>query len=324
MWFDDCQSAFVELKRRLTSALILAFPNFNSQFLLMCDANKFCIAAVLSQVQNGVERVIAYASRGTNPHKRNYYSLELECLSAYFFVKTFRPYLLYQVFGLITNHSALQWLKTMKKGNTRLLRWALKLEEYTYVVLHRPGTEHGNADGLTRAYPPSINLIVSTSTPLIRPFFTEDTFVAALFVETVKEIDTVSNTVNSAVSGKSEYVDPNSHFVIENVGSDVSESLLDRIRRLQCENSECKELRDYLSVRILPTSPDRAKTIGKRAKLFAMVDDTLVFTNSKTERVHFRVVLPKVMRMSVMYMFHDYPLYGAHMGMTKVYDKIRG
>jgi hypothetical protein len=126
------------------------------------------------------------------------------------------------------------------------------------------------------------------------------------------------------VSGKSEYVDSNGYFVIEDVGSDVSESLLDRIRRLQCEDSECKELRDYLSVRILSTSPDRAKTIGKHAKLFAMVDDTLVFTNSKTERVHFCVVLPKVMRMSVMYMFHDYPLYGAHMGMIKVYDKIRG
>ena len=62
-WTHNCQSAFSELKSRLTSAPILAFRDFQLAFILDTDASQTGIGAVLSQVQDGTERVIAYASR---------------------------------------------------------------------------------------------------------------------------------------------------------------------------------------------------------------------------------------------------------------------
>jgi hypothetical protein len=40
---------------------VLAFPNFDQPFILTTDASKIAVAAILSQVQNGTERPVAYA-----------------------------------------------------------------------------------------------------------------------------------------------------------------------------------------------------------------------------------------------------------------------
>ena len=58
-WSSACQIAFDELKHRLTSSPILAYPCSEGEFILDNDASKDCIGGVLSQVQDGQERVIA-------------------------------------------------------------------------------------------------------------------------------------------------------------------------------------------------------------------------------------------------------------------------
>ena len=63
-WSLQCEQAFDDLKQRLTSAPILALPDFSNQFVLDTDASDVGIGAVLSQKQtDGSERVIGYASR---------------------------------------------------------------------------------------------------------------------------------------------------------------------------------------------------------------------------------------------------------------------
>ena len=64
IWTDECSKAFTELKDRLTSPPVLAFPQKDGgKFILNTDASDCSIGAVLSQLQNGEEKVIAYASR---------------------------------------------------------------------------------------------------------------------------------------------------------------------------------------------------------------------------------------------------------------------
>ncbi|KAL5460046.1 hypothetical protein EMCRGX_G033462 [Ephydatia muelleri] len=63
-WTEQCTVAFEELKKKLTTPPIQAFPRFDREFLLAIDASDSAIGAVLSQVHdNGTEKVIAYWSR---------------------------------------------------------------------------------------------------------------------------------------------------------------------------------------------------------------------------------------------------------------------
>jgi hypothetical protein len=59
----------------------LAFPDFKSDFILTTDASKVGVAAILSQVQNGVERPLSYASRQLCQSEQNYSASELEMLA---------------------------------------------------------------------------------------------------------------------------------------------------------------------------------------------------------------------------------------------------
>ena len=63
LWDERCQESFDELKRALATAPVLGMPNEYDEFILDTDASGEAIGAVLSQVQERREIVIAYASR---------------------------------------------------------------------------------------------------------------------------------------------------------------------------------------------------------------------------------------------------------------------
>lgn len=71
-WTPECQTAFDTLKEVLTCAPILGYPNIRDQYFIDCDASSVGIGAVLSQMQDGVERVIAYFSKTLNRAQRQY------------------------------------------------------------------------------------------------------------------------------------------------------------------------------------------------------------------------------------------------------------
>ena len=71
-WDEACQNAFDTIKNLLTSAPILAYPTSDDLFVLDTDASLTGIGAVLSQIQNGEERVIAYASKTLSRSQQNY------------------------------------------------------------------------------------------------------------------------------------------------------------------------------------------------------------------------------------------------------------
>src|SRR5207253_1650079 len=106
--------------------------------------------AVLSQVQNGEERVIAYASRTLNLAEKNYCVTRKELLAVIFYVKAFRQYLLGRSFVIRTDHAALQWLMKTPTPLGQISRWMSILAEFQFSIVHRPGRSHMNADAMSR------------------------------------------------------------------------------------------------------------------------------------------------------------------------------
>ena len=64
--------AFDALKTKLTSALILTRPDLSKPFILNTDASQNAIGAALSQIQNGQEKVLAYASKVLSKSERRF------------------------------------------------------------------------------------------------------------------------------------------------------------------------------------------------------------------------------------------------------------
>ena len=149
-WTAECEEAFRNIKRKLMNAPILAFPQLDVPFILDTDASDSGLGAVLSQVQDGKEHVIAYAARALSKAERNYSTTRKELLALVWGMEHFETYLYGRQFLARTDHSALQWLKNFKSPRGQVARWLERLSDFDFEVEHRPGQSHGNADGLSR------------------------------------------------------------------------------------------------------------------------------------------------------------------------------
>ena len=149
-WGEEEQQAFENLKTKLMNPPILSYPRFDCQFILFTDASDEALGAVLSQVQDGEEKVIAYGSKRLNSRECNYSTVEKEAYAVVTFLEEYRCYLLGRHFVVVTDHKPLQWLTSMKEPRGRLGRWSLKLSEFDYEVKYRPGRVNSNADALSR------------------------------------------------------------------------------------------------------------------------------------------------------------------------------
>ena len=121
-----------------------------STIIFDCDSCGFAIGSVISQYQFNTECVIAYGSKTLNEAQRNYCTTKRELYSIVYFVQYFKYYLLGRRFIIRTDHAPLLWLCNFKNPSGILARWINILGAYEYEIKFRPGTQHGNADGMSR------------------------------------------------------------------------------------------------------------------------------------------------------------------------------
>ena len=81
IWADEHQCAFENIKTEIINAVTLAYPNSEDTFILDTDASDHCIGAELSQVQNGHERLISFASKVLTAEQRKYCTTRKEILA---------------------------------------------------------------------------------------------------------------------------------------------------------------------------------------------------------------------------------------------------
>src|SRR6266498_1999807 len=153
LWGSKEQVIFEKLKKILTEAPVLLFPNFDKPFVLCTDALLKGLGAVLEQEdENGNLRPVAYASKSLILAEKNYHTTDLECLAIIWSVKHFHKYLINKPFKIFIDHSALKSLQKISELTGRRARWIIELQ-YNYTIEYRSGKKNQNANALLRLFP---------------------------------------------------------------------------------------------------------------------------------------------------------------------------
>ena len=103
------------LKRKVQSAPVLVFPDFDKPFLLEMDASKEGLGVVLSQKQSdGRYHPVTSRSHSLTPAEKNYHSSKLEFLALKWSItEDFKEYLAYSPFVVQTDNNPLTYMLTM-------------------------------------------------------------------------------------------------------------------------------------------------------------------------------------------------------------------
>jgi len=152
-WNQEAEAAFKELKKRFTTAPILAHFDAQRAVIIETDASDFAIGAVLSQRdEEGRLHPVAFHSRKFTPAEINYEIHDKELLAVVDAFKHWRRYCegaTHQV-QVFSDHQNLEYFTNTKVLNRRQARWAQELAGVDFRIYYRPGTQNGKPDALSR------------------------------------------------------------------------------------------------------------------------------------------------------------------------------
>lgn len=133
-WISECETSYQNLKNALMQPPILQYPRFDQPFVVTTDAAKFACGAVLSQVKDGVDLPIAYASRAFTKGELNKSTIEKELAAIHWAILHFQPYVYGRKFTVKSDHKPLVYLFSMKNPSSKLTRMRLDLEEFDFQI----------------------------------------------------------------------------------------------------------------------------------------------------------------------------------------------
>ena len=159
-WTQRREEAFRHLRAKLLEEpIVLAFPDWNTEFVVESDASSAEVAAVLSQreTDTGLLCLIDYFSSSLSQAQINYSAGQLETWGLVAACRMWRTYLRgADKVQLMTDHKSLRWMRGQKDPRHTFARWIMEFEEYKYEIIYRPGKENVLPDYLSRI--PGINM----------------------------------------------------------------------------------------------------------------------------------------------------------------------
>ena len=156
-WNNKSMDCFNEIKSVWANKLRLRMPDPNKKYVLETDASDTGLGAVLKQE----DQPIAYLSRLLKGAEKNYTITEREFLAAMWAMEKLEFYLIGKEFTLVTDHKALESIKTKATfGTPRIMRWLSRLERFNYKICYRQANNMEEPDMLSRNTQDGINLVL--------------------------------------------------------------------------------------------------------------------------------------------------------------------
>ena len=319
VWDAGCSAAFLALRASLIDSPILAFPTETGQYVLDTDASNFGLGGVLSQIQDDRELVVAYCSRALRPSQRRYCTTKREMLAVVAMCLQFRSYLRGAHFTLRTDHKSLVWLHSFKDTEGMLSRWLHSLQQFQFSIIHRPGKDHGNADGLSRA--PS-----SPCRQCTRPDCPPATLI---FHDSDQPFDSVS-------TGSSEDADlvpvQSGEDWIARLDDDLSRPVGTsgdsfRISALQREDPVCVTLHDWVLAEEFPAWAEVKSMLPELRSLWhhrnnlSVDDNGTLWRKRSSQSAQLQLLVPKAGREQLFLSYHA-SLFGGHLGRTRTLARL--
>jgi hypothetical protein len=157
IWGAEQQRAFEKLKEEILKETVLIYPRQDEEFTIWLDASSQALSFAISQkCPDGKDRYISFNGRATRSWERSYSAAMLEVSALAEALKTYHPYVgAARHFTVKTDHLSLKFLRDLKLGSSRLIRYALFFAPYNFTVQHISGATNQLCDSLSRRpYPP--------------------------------------------------------------------------------------------------------------------------------------------------------------------------
>ena len=273
---------------------MLAFPDFDRNFVLETDASVLGLGAILSQIQeDGNLHPLAYASRSLSKSEKNYSATDLETLAVVWAVTHFRYYLYGHQVTIYTDHTAVKAVLETPNLTGKHARWWSKIHGSGIGVniVHRAGKENRHADALSHQP--------------VMPAPTEKDEEADLEVQVVKIVLTdVPDTLD------------------ELLRQQPTSTSTDTDDLIACQLTDpCLEpIILYLKDGRLPENEQQAQEIITLSKQFTILDEILYRENSKGGELP-QIVIPASLKQQMMEEHHAGLLAG-HFSGPRLYKTI--
>ena len=202
---------------------MLALPDFSLPFVVVCDASKEGIGAVLLQNQ----RPLAYESRKLRPAEANYTTGEQELLAVVHALKIWRCYLEGPHFTVVTDHNPLIHLPSQPHLSSRQVTWSEYLQRFNFDWVYKPGTGNLAADALSRN--PAHNAHSSVAVTMLMMLTRSKSKPSTVTPPSQKRATTESPHTRPSKARRVAHPSPSGSLVPESPGSPVGgeESLTD-------------------------------------------------------------------------------------------------
>ncbi|KAK3100422.1 hypothetical protein FSP39_019732 [Pinctada imbricata] len=313
VWTPECEESFCRLKEALTTSPVLAYPKPGLQFVLDTDASNYALGAVLSQIEDRKEKVIAYMSKALNKHEVAYCVTRKELLAVIVALKNFHCYLYGQEILIRTDNAAVSWMKSLKNPTGQVARWLEQLGTYNIVVTHRPGYQHRNADALSRN---PCKACKHQNDIKNKDDEEQKTSCKELKEGQVRAIAKVQETGEPSTEARKNQTDKNS-FCNEAREHQMAD---ENIRQLLLSKESQQERPGWEDV---SSGKSHLKVLWRqwdRLKIIDGVMHRIWFTDTDDEIL--QLVVPNSMKEEVLKSHHDIPSAG-HLGVDKTYERLK-